>query len=79
MSFSRSLRFLYTERSRLPLWGILFLTVLLGCWMVWFFRVKIPLYAVTDSARVEVDQASYPIQSSIEGKIVDIFEPTHRL
>ncbi|MGA1864077.1 MAG: DUF192 domain-containing protein [bacterium] len=72
MSFTRSLRFIYTERSRLPLWGIFILILLLICWMVWFSFVKIPIYTMTDSARLEVDQASHPIQTSIDGKITEI-------
>ncbi|MGA1790465.1 MAG: HlyD family secretion protein [bacterium] len=72
MSFTSSLRFMYTERSRIPLWGMLFLMLILTCWMVWFSSVKVPLYAVTDMARLEVDQASHPVQTPIEGRIVEI-------
>ena len=72
MSFTRSLRFIYTERSRLPLWGILILIILLTCWMLWFSFVKVPIYTMTDSARLEVDQSSHPVQTSIDGKIMEI-------
>lgn len=73
MSFTRSLRSIYTERSHLPLWGILILMILLICWASWFFTVKVPIYTVTDAARLEIDQASHPIQTSIDGKINEIF------
>jgi len=72
MSFTSSLRFMYTERSRIPLLGMSFLMLILTCWMVWFSSVKVPLYAVTDMARLEVDQASHPVQTPIEGRIVEM-------
>lgn len=72
MSFSRSLRFLYSDRLRLPLGVIFFLMILLSCWITWFSMIKIPLYSVTDQARLEVDQASCPVQTTIDGKIIGI-------
>ncbi len=42
----------------------------LAAWFFWFTRVPISVHAVTEDARIEVDQRSYAIDSPVAGRIV---------
>src|SRR4051812_36081282 len=42
----------------------------LSAWLAWAFLARITRYEVSDSARLEVDAAPYPIQANIAGRLV---------
>jgi membrane fusion protein (multidrug efflux system) len=54
-----------------PTLGILaFAGVFLIAWTIWFFFARVSLYAVTDAARLEVDQLAHPVEAPIAGRVV---------
>lgn len=68
--FPRSVARLDRETPRLQ-------TALLGCavlllvaWSLWFFRSTISVYAVSADARLEVDGATYPVETPVAGRVV---------
>ena len=68
--FSRTSRSLASETSRLALfaWGLV--VVMLGSWLAWFVLVKVTLYEVSQTARVEVEQAAHPVAAPMAGRIL---------
>ncbi len=42
---------------------------ILSAWSYWFLRVPLTLYAVTEDARVEVEQRSYAVDAPVAGRI----------
>lgn len=44
--------------------------VLLGAWIVWAFGSEVTRYESSESARLEVDSAAYPIQAGVSGRLV---------
>lgn len=46
--------------------GILFLSA----WLAWAFLARVTRYEISDSARLEVDTAPYPIQANISGRLL---------
>lgn len=45
--------------------------LVLGGWCWWAARAQLTLYEVTSEARVELDTATYPIQSPLLGRVVE--------
>jgi len=68
--FFRSERILQSEPFHRGAWGVLISTVLLALWLVWFFRARVAVYAVSDTAAVEVDRAAHPVESQYTGRVV---------
>jgi membrane fusion protein (multidrug efflux system) len=68
--FSRSERFVESDRFRGTAWGLLLVAILLGLWLLWFFRARVTLYAVIDSAELEVDRAAHAVASQFAGRAV---------
>jgi multidrug resistance efflux pump len=68
--FFRSERFLESETSYRSVWGLLIAAVLLTLWLAWFFRARVLVYAVSDTADLEVDRAAHPIESQYTGRVV---------
>ncbi len=44
--------------------------VLLAAWAGWFFLVRVPIYEVTDAARLEVVAEPHPVESPVAGRVV---------
>lgn len=44
--------------------------VLVGAWIAWAFRARVTRYEMSDSARLEVSSAAYPVQASISGRLI---------
>ena len=42
----------------------------LAAWLAWAFVARVNRYEVSDSARLEVDTAPYPIQANIAGRLL---------
>lgn len=68
-SFSRTTRSLAsdTSRSALVAWGLV--VVMFGVWLAWFILVDVTLYEVSQTGRVEVEQAAHSVTATIAGKI----------
>ncbi len=69
VSFYRSARFLSADRPGLSLLTMLAGLALLAGWLTWSVRARVSRYEVTDSARLEVDRAAYPVQARVAGRI----------
>ena len=54
------------RRSRL---GTLLVAALLGSWAAWFVLARVALYEVSATARLEVDQAAYPVEAQVAGRV----------
>jgi membrane fusion protein (multidrug efflux system) len=68
-AFSRSIRLLEADRPRRSSAGLLAAAALLAGWAAWSALAHVTLYEVTTAARVEVDRAIYPVQSSMPGRV----------
>jgi membrane fusion protein (multidrug efflux system) len=68
--FFRSERFLESETFKRGAWGLLIAAVLLGLWVTWFFRARVTVYAVSETADLEVDRAAHPVESQYSGRVV---------
>jgi membrane fusion protein (multidrug efflux system) len=44
--------------------------LLLGAWSVWAFRARVTRYEISDTARLEVNSAAYPLQANVAGELV---------
>jgi membrane fusion protein (multidrug efflux system) len=56
------------ERWSIP--GLVLVLALLSGWGAWCVGARVTVYAVTPTARLEVDQAGYPIAAPMAGRIV---------
>src|SRR5262249_14524982 len=67
--FSRTLRALEAEGrgSCVPALAVL---VLLGSWTAWGALAQVPLWEVTETARLEVDSAAHPLTAVVGGRVV---------
>lgn len=70
--FQRSLRALAGDGPRGVIVGITVTAVFAGAWAVWLLRARVSMYAVTESARVEVERAAHPVQAMISGRVVSL-------
>jgi membrane fusion protein (multidrug efflux system) len=43
---------------------------LLAAWVVWAFKAQVTQYEVSDSARLEVTGAAYPVEANVAGRLV---------
>jgi multidrug resistance efflux pump len=64
------MRSLAIDGFRPSMLGFLIVAVLLAGWAYWFFTSRVSVYEISESARLEVDTAVYPISSAIEGRVV---------
>jgi multidrug resistance efflux pump len=69
-AFFRSERFLESETFKRGGWGLLIAAILLSLWLAWFFRARVAVYAVSQTADLEVDRAAHPVESQYSGRIV---------
>ncbi len=70
--FSRSMRSLEADGFHHSMLGLLVGLGLLAMWAAWCVLADVPVYEVTDDARLEVDRAMHPIQSRVAGRIVEV-------
>ena len=68
-AFVRSTHWLAADGARHSLWGLLCVAVLLGAWGAWCGLARVGLYEVTDTARLETDQAVHPVEAAVAGRI----------
>ncbi|MBV9758976.1 MAG: HlyD family efflux transporter periplasmic adaptor subunit [Acidobacteriaceae bacterium] len=49
--------------------SLLVAALILASWLAWALHSRITRYEVSDSARLEVDRAAYPIQAGVSGRL----------
>lgn len=69
-SFQRVSQSLQRDHARPSLLALLIGAVLLFGWLAWAFKAHITRYEVSDSARLEVDRAAYPVDATGSGRLV---------
>jgi membrane fusion protein (multidrug efflux system) len=70
LTFSRTRGRLDLERRRGRALVIITACLLLGAWTAWLFASRVAVYAVSDSARLEVDRQPYPVEAPVPGRVV---------
>jgi membrane fusion protein (multidrug efflux system) len=50
--------------------GIVSLTFIMGAWMAWGLLARVAVYAVTETARLEVDRVIHPVAAPVAGQVV---------
>jgi multidrug resistance efflux pump len=68
-SFHRSMRLLQADRGIAGRMGLGAVIVLAAAWACWLVLGRVGVFAVSSTARVEVDQASHPVESPVEGRV----------
>ena len=67
--FSRATQALTEDHGRGSRWGILVAVALLGAWGAWCCLARLAVYAVTDTARLEVARAVHPLETPVDGRV----------
>jgi multidrug resistance efflux pump len=68
--FSRTIRSLDADGFGPQIAGVALVGVLLAAWLAWLFLAAIPLYEISEAARLETDVAAHPVAALAEGRIV---------
>src|SRR5262245_35994590 len=68
--FSRTIRSLNAERSRLSTAATLVSVVILGGWSLWFVAARVAIYETSEAARLEVDGAVHPIEAAVSERVI---------
>ena len=69
-AFPRSTQSLATDRGRGVTLGIGLAALLLSAWLAWAFFARLAIYAVSDTARLEVDSVVHVVQAPIAGRVL---------
>ncbi len=69
-AFARTYSRLLSDRSHHQIWTLACSAILLAAWFGWVSWAQITLYEVSPKARVELDSATYPVESSVLGRVV---------
>jgi len=69
-AFSLSYARLLADRGHWTASLLALASLALGGWTWWAVRAPVTLYEISSSARVELDAATYPIQSPLSGRVV---------
>ncbi len=70
--FSRTLRSLRGERSTGSIASVAVLAVVFGLWLAWFVSAQLPIYALSEEARLEVARAVHEVAADAGGRIVEV-------
>jgi multidrug resistance efflux pump len=68
--FSRATQALTEDHGRGWQWSLLLAAALLGIWGAWGCLTRLAVYAVTDTARLEVARAVHPLETPVDGRVV---------
>jgi membrane fusion protein (multidrug efflux system) len=68
--FSRTIRSLNAESSRLSTLALVAVVVILGGWSFWFLGARVAIYETSETARLEVDSAVHPIEVVVSGRVL---------
>jgi multidrug resistance efflux pump len=77
-SFSRTLRSIRADRSTGHVVTIAGAILLLAAWSTWMALARIAVYEATATARLEVEQASHPVQAPVAGRVIAVAMPLDR-
>lgn len=69
-SFHRVSQSLRLDKGLWSFTAILIALTLVAAWLVWAFRARVTHYEVSDSARLEVNGAAYPVQADVPGRLL---------
>lgn len=69
-SFSSVYHRLRHDRGLTSTFALCIALLFLGAWISWAFLARVTRYEISDSARLEVDTAPYPIQANISGRLL---------
>ncbi|HEX6203403.1 MAG TPA: HlyD family efflux transporter periplasmic adaptor subunit [Thermoanaerobaculia bacterium] len=70
--FSRTLRWLETDRSGRPLVWLAGGLLLAAAWVAWLVLARVPVYAVSSAARLEVAAAARPVEAPVAGRVAEV-------
>ena len=70
MSFRRTNLTLESDHGKVSALILATGLILLAAWIAWAFRARITRYEVSDSARLELTAATYPVQANVSGRLV---------
>lgn len=69
-AFSRTVRSLQGDRFGVSNAAIAVVLILLVGWAAWFFGAELSVYAVSERARLEVDNEAHPVEARVSGQVV---------
>jgi membrane fusion protein (multidrug efflux system) len=69
-AFTRTTRSLQADGFRRDLVWIGLAAVTLGLWSAWFFGARVRVFAMSTTARLEVEQAVHPVEALVEGRVI---------
>lgn len=72
LAFSRTLRSLEADRSRLGVATAFAAIVVLGGWSVWMLRASVPVYAASREAKLVTDHAVYALEAPVSGRVESV-------
>jgi multidrug resistance efflux pump len=68
--FTTTQRMLDADGFRGTILAVLLIVGLLSAWGVWFLSGQVALYAVSDTARLEMSPAADPVEAPVAGRVV---------
>ena len=68
--FATTRRTLEADSFRGTTLVVLLVVVLLSAWGAWFLGAEVTLYAVSNSARIEISQAAHPVEAPVAGRVI---------
>jgi multidrug resistance efflux pump len=68
--FSTTQHTLHADGFRGTILGVVLIIGLLSAWGAWFIGAQVALYAVSDTARLEISQAAHPVEAPVGGRVV---------
>jgi len=68
--FSRTIRSINAESSRLSTIALLAAATILGGWALWFVAARVAIYETSEAARLEVGSGTYPIEAAAAGRVI---------
>ena len=69
-AFARTYSRLLADRGRHQIWVLASAVLMMSAWCWWASWAQITLYEVSQKARVELDSATYPVESPLLGRVV---------
>jgi membrane fusion protein (multidrug efflux system) len=69
--FERTVHAIDSDHSRGWIATLLLISAVVLVWVAWFTLSSVPLYIVSDTARIEVSQSAHPIEAALSGRVVE--------
>jgi membrane fusion protein (multidrug efflux system) len=71
-TFSRTLRSLEADRATRASMALLAAAVLLVGWIAWAFLARVPVVALSERARLEVERSAHPVQAGLGARLLAV-------